>query len=155
MLISLDDAADPRLGDYTAMTDVRLRQVLEPERGLYMAESTNVIMRAVQAGHRPRSFLMAPRWLESMAPWIERSTGSADGGDVPVFLAPEDLLRTITGFHLHRGALAAMERPRLESVVEVLARHYRVRLAYNASCLVLKTNPSLARCGPEAAPTSS
>lgn len=122
MLISLDDAADPRLGDYTAMTDVRLRQVLEPERGLYMAESTNVIMRAVQAGHRPRSFLMAPRWLESMTPWIERSTGTADGGDVPVFLAPEDLLRTITGFHLHRGALAAMERPRLESVVEVLAR---------------------------------
>ena len=41
------------------------------------------------------------------------------------------------------------------TVVEDLARHYRVRLAYNASCLVLKTNPSLARCGPEAAPTSS
>lgn len=122
MLIPLDDADDPRLADYTSMTDVRLRSVLEPERGLYMAESHNVVMRAVEAGHRPRSFLMAPRWLTQMTPLIEQSTGAPDGGDVPVFLAPEDLLRAITGYRLHRGALAAMQRPELGTVADVLAQ---------------------------------
>lgn len=121
MLIHLTDASDPRLADYTSMTDVRLRSALEPERGLYMAESHNVIMRAVEAGHRPRSFLMAPRWIPQMSGLIEASTGSPDGGDVPVFVAPEEMLREITGFHLHRGALAAMHRPVLPTVEEVLA----------------------------------
>ncbi len=121
MLIALTDPDDPRLADYTSMTDVKLRSALEPERGLYMAESHNVIMRAVEAGHRPRSFLMAPRWLEQMRPLIEASTGDPEGGEVPVFTAPEDLLRTITGFHLHRGALAAMQRPELASVPDLLA----------------------------------
>lgn len=121
VLIHLTDPADPRLADYTSMTDVRLRSAMEPERGLYMAESHNVIMRAVEAGHRPRSFLMAPRWLDQMSHLIEDSTGSPEGGEVPVFVAPEEMLREITGFRLHRGALAAMHRPPLEPVADVLA----------------------------------
>lgn len=135
MLISLDDAADPRLADYVSMTDVHLRSAMEPARGLYMAESTNVIMRAVEAGHRPRSFLMAPRWLADMTPWILRSTGSPDGGEVPVFLAPEDLLREITGFRLHRGALAAMERPELPGVADLLAHARQGRAARRVAVL--------------------
>jgi tRNA G18 (ribose-2'-O)-methylase SpoU len=132
VLVPLDDScvpspsdpqapADPRLADYVSMTDVRLRSAMEPERGLYMAESRNVIMRAVEAGHRPRSFLMSPRWLEQMAPLIRRSTGADDGGDVPVFLAPEETLRRLTGFTLHRGALAAMRRPALPAVADLLS----------------------------------
>ena len=124
MIIELDDAADERLADYTRLTDVALRRRLETERGLYMAESTKVIARAVEAGHAPRSFLMARRWYESMRPVIAAATGCGgrdDGGDVPVFLAEEDLLRAITGFHLHRGALAAMHRPELAAVAELLA----------------------------------
>ncbi len=124
MIIPLDTAdlsADPRLADYTALKDVKLRAKLEPERGLYMAESTNVILRALQIGHRPRSFLMAPRWYEQLAPLIEESTGAADGGEVPIFMAEESLLETLTGFHLHRGALAAMQRPILPPVAELLA----------------------------------
>ncbi|SDM74482.1 TrmH family RNA methyltransferase [Actinomyces ruminicola] len=123
-LETLDDAADPRLADYTALTDVALRRRLETERGLYMAESTKVITRAVAAGHAPRSFLMAPRHLEQMRPVIAAATGCGgreDGGQVPVFVAPEELLESITGFHLHRGALAAMHRPALASVTELLA----------------------------------
>ena len=100
-----------QLPDYTSLTDVALRRKLETERGLYMAESTNVIMRAIQAGHAPRSFLTSPRWLADLQPWIERATGSIDGGDVPIYVAEEDVLESITGFHLHRGALAAMNRP--------------------------------------------
>ena len=124
MIIELDDAADERLADYTRLTDVALRRRLETERGLYMAESTKVIARAVEAGHAPRSFLMARRWYAPMRPVIAAATGCGgrdDGGDVPVFLAEEDLLRAITGFHLHRGALAAMHRPEPAAVAELLA----------------------------------
>lgn len=127
-LIRLTDPSDDRLADYTRLTDVALRRKLEPERGLYMAESSNVITRAVEAGHRPRSFLMAARWLESMAPVIAAACDGADDGgpDVPVFVAAEPVLEEITGFHLHRGALAAMHRPPLRPVEEVVAGARRV-----------------------------
>ena len=124
MIIELDDVDDPRLADYTSLTDVALRRRLETERGLYMAESSKVIVRAVEAGHAPRSFLMAPRWYDELRPVIAAATGCQgrdDGGGVPVFIAPEPLLESITGFHLHRGALAAMNRPALPSVGELLA----------------------------------
>ncbi|WP_447925483.1 TrmH family RNA methyltransferase [Georgenia muralis] len=136
-LIRITDPADPRLGDYTGLTDVALRSKHEPAKGLYIAESSNVIRRAVEAGHRPRSFLMAEKWLGSMAPVVAAATGTEDayapgGGDdaegtddasdvAPVFVAEEPVLRAITGFHLHRGALAAMHRPPLAPVAEVLA----------------------------------
>ena len=121
-LSSADLCADPRLADYTSLKDVALRSKLEPERGLYMAESTNVIMRALQIGHSPRSFLMSERWLPQLAPLIREAIGDEDGGEVPIFTADEDVLRQITGFHLHRGALAAMQRPLLPTVSELLAR---------------------------------
>lgn len=112
--------ADERLADYTSLTDVALRRRLETERGLYMAESTNVIMRAVQAGHRPRSFLTARKWLDSLTPWIELACGTADGGETPVYIAEEEVLEEITGFHLHRGAMAAMNRPELADPFDLI-----------------------------------
>ncbi|MBW3068186.1 RNA methyltransferase [Actinomyces sp. 594] len=126
MIVPLEqlDDTDERLADYLRLTDVALRRRLETERGLYMAESTKVIARAVAAGHAPRSFLMAPRHLEQMRPVIAAATGCGgrdDGGEVPVFVAPEGLLESLTGFHLHRGALAAMNRPVLADVSELLA----------------------------------
>ena len=124
MIIRLADGADERLNDYTSLTDVALRRRLETDRGLYMAESTKVITRAVAAGHVPRSFLMAERHYPEMRPVIAAATGCGgadDGGEVPVFLAPEEVLESITGFHLHRGALAAMNRPALADVGALLA----------------------------------
>ena len=111
------------LADYTSLTDVALRRRIETERGLYMAESTKVVARAVEAGHAPRSFLMTERHLEEMRPVIAAAGtgGRGDGGPVPVLIAPEGLLESITGFHLHRGALAAMNRPVLADVDELLA----------------------------------
>ena len=123
MIIELAHAdlrEDPRLTDYTRLKDVKLRSRIEPERGLYMAESATVIERAIAAGHRPRSFLVSARWLPTLRPLIAAATGSVEGGEVPVFVAPEEVLERMTGFHLHRGALAAMQRPQLPSVVQLL-----------------------------------
>lgn len=123
MIIELAHAdlrADPRLTDYTRLKDVKLRSRIEPERGLYMAESATVIERAIAAGHRPRSFLVSARWLPTLRPLIAAATGSVEGGEVPVFVAPEEVLERMTGFHLHRGALAAMQRPELPSVMQLL-----------------------------------
>src|SRR5699024_7460001 len=89
-LIRITDPTDDRLLDYTGLTALALRRRLETERGLYMAESTNVITRAIRAGHRPRSLLMAEKWLGTMAPVITGACGADDGGaDVPVFVAEE------------------------------------------------------------------
>jgi tRNA G18 (ribose-2'-O)-methylase SpoU len=116
------DADDERVHEYTHLTDVALRRVREPAEGLYIAESSTVIRRALEAGHKPRSFLMAPRWLPESPDLI----AAAAGAGVPVFVAPEDVLRHLTGFHLHRGALAAMHRPVLPAVADLVAGASRV-----------------------------
>ncbi|NDL55641.1 TrmH family RNA methyltransferase [Phytoactinopolyspora mesophila] len=111
----IDDAADPRLADYVSLRDVQLRTSLEAEHGLFLAEGEKVIRRAVEAGYAVRSFLMAPRWAQALGDVIERA------GDVPCFLAPEPLVEDVTGFHVHRGALASLHRrplPSIEAVVE-------------------------------------
>ncbi|OKL54705.1 rRNA methyltransferase [Bowdeniella nasicola] len=126
MLLRISEAGD--LADYTRLTDVALRKKLETERGLFMAESSQVIKRAVAAGYRPRSFLMADRWLESMTETIEAATGAPDGGDIPVILGSDDALRALTGFHVHRGALAAMHRQGLPSLADTLAGARRVAI---------------------------
>ncbi len=111
-----------RLLDYVGLTDVALRRRTEPERGLYIAESEKVIRRALAAGHRPRSFLMAERWLTDLADVVERA--EADG--IPVFVGEHEVVERLTGFHLHRGALAAMHRPVDRPLSEVLTGARRV-----------------------------
>ena len=65
--VEIDDPADPRLADYRDLRDVQLRQSLEAEHGLFLAEGEKVVRRAVEAGFPIRSFLMAPRWLDGLA----------------------------------------------------------------------------------------
>ncbi|MFJ6042848.1 TrmH family RNA methyltransferase [Brachybacterium paraconglomeratum] len=110
----ITELGDPALDDYLRMTDVKLRSRVEVERGLFMAESFEVISRAMDAGMAPRSFLMSEKWLQKFAPLYERFP------EVPVFVGEEALLEQLTGFHLHRGALAAMQRPELPGVAELL-----------------------------------
>ena len=119
--VRITDPGDARLGDYTGLTAVALRSRHEPAKGLYIAESSEVIRIAAAAGHRARSLLMAERWLEPMRETLV-VLGAADGGSVPIYVAEPEVLREITGFHLHRGALAAMHRPVLDSVTDVLSR---------------------------------
>jgi tRNA G18 (ribose-2'-O)-methylase SpoU len=108
-------ADDGRLADYRDLTDVALRRVLEPEGGLYMAESAKVIARALAAGHRPRSFLVQEKWLADVEGLADRHP------DVPVYVVEPEIAETVTGYAVHRGALAAMHRPPLASVVDVVA----------------------------------
>jgi tRNA G18 (ribose-2'-O)-methylase SpoU len=85
-----------------------------------MAESAEVIRRAVDAGLAARSVLVARRWLEALDPELRR-LGAGPHGPVPVYVGDSGVLESITGFHVHRGAIAAMVRPSLPGVTEVLA----------------------------------
>lgn len=111
--VEIDDPADPRLADYRHLRDVELRQSLEAEHGLFLAEGEKVVRRAAEAGFAVRSFLMAPRWLEGLADVI-------DAAEAPCYVLSEAMSEDVTGFHVHRGALASLARTPLPSVTEVL-----------------------------------
>lgn len=112
-LLPVTDSDDPRLDDYRGLTDTALRALSEPSGGLYIAESTKVIARAVAAGHRPRSVLVQERRVED----IRRIVGDLD---VPVYVVPDEIAETVTGFAVHRGTIASMHRPELPSVHDVI-----------------------------------
>lgn len=97
------DPQDPRLADYVRLRDVSLRKSLEAAEGLFIAEGEKVIRRAAAAGYTPRSFLLAPRWIAGLSDIL-------DACQAPVYVASEDLAEQVTGFHVHRGALASFER---------------------------------------------
>ena len=125
----ISDPADPRLADYRDLRDVQMRKHLETEHGLFLAEGEKVVRRSVEAGFTPRSFLMAPRWLDGLADILDRT-------DAPCYVLSESLAEEVTGFHVHRGALASLERHPLPSVADVLegARTVLVRAGLPACC---------------------
>ncbi|WP_417504096.1 TrmH family RNA methyltransferase [Microbacterium sp.] len=107
------DADDPRLDDYRGLTDTALRTIREPAGGLYIAESTKVIARAVAAGHRPRSVLVQERRVGDIR-------GIVGDLDVTVYVVPDDVAESVTGFAVHRGTIASMHRPELPTVRDVI-----------------------------------
>ncbi len=109
----ITDPADDRLADYRDLTDVALRRVLEPEGGLYIAESAKVIARAIAAGHRPRSVLVQEKWLADIEELVTDT--------VPVYVVSPGIAEALTGYAVHRGALAAMHRPVLPALAEVVS----------------------------------
>ena len=113
-VIEVDDPRDPRLSDYRDLRDVQLRQSLEAAEGLFIAEGEKVVRRSVEAGYEARSFLMARRWLEGLSDVLAAS-------EAPCYVVSEDLAERVTGFHVHRGALAAMRRRPLTPLGDVLA----------------------------------
>ncbi|MGA4508620.1 TrmH family RNA methyltransferase [Propionibacteriaceae bacterium G1746] len=102
-LIEITDPADPRLSDYVRLRETTLRHSLESRHGMFIAEGTKVIERALQAGFEPRSLLLAPRWWPGLQALVEPL-------DVPVFLMDERTAEQVTGFHVHRGALGSFHR---------------------------------------------
>jgi tRNA G18 (ribose-2'-O)-methylase SpoU len=113
--LTVTDSGDPRLADYVRLREVSLRRHLEAEQGLFIAEGAKVIRRAIEAGYRPRSFLLAERWLDGLYDVFTRWPA------VPVYVVTEDVAEQVTGFHVHRGALASLQREQRHSVEEILA----------------------------------
>ena len=124
-LVEITSLDDPRLDAYLRLTEAQLRNRLEPERGLFIAESPKVISRALDAGMQAVSFLMERKHLETAAPLIEAAEATA-GAPLCVFTGQSEILCELTGFELTRGVLCAMRRPTLPDAGELLARSSRV-----------------------------
>ncbi|MET9291946.1 RNA methyltransferase [Streptomyces sp. NPDC003077] len=118
-IITIDDPDDPRLGDYTSLTDVELRRRREPAEGLFIAEGEKVIRRAHQAGYRMRSMLLSAKWLDVMRDVV-------DEAPAPVYVVEPALAEKVTGYHVHRGALASMHREPLPDAADLLRTARRV-----------------------------
>jgi tRNA G18 (ribose-2'-O)-methylase SpoU len=118
-LIPLEDPGDDRLADYVGLRDVQLRKSLEVEHGLFIAEGEKVLRRAVGAGYPVRSVLLTERWLPPLTDLLDRI-------DAPVFVVPEAVAEGVTGFPVHRGALAAMARRPLPAVAELIGTARRI-----------------------------
>ncbi|MER5277129.1 RNA methyltransferase [Streptomyces sp. NPDC002809] len=112
-LITVDDPDDPRLSDYIGLTDVELRRRREPAEGLFIAEGEKVIRRARHAGYEMRSMLLSAKWVDLMRDVI-------DEVPAPVYAVSPELAERVTGYHVHRGALASMQRKPLPTADELL-----------------------------------
>lgn len=125
-IIEVTDLTDPRLAPFVHLTEAQLRNRLEPELGIFIAESPKVIDRALDAGYEPLSLLMERKHLAGQgAPIIARC------GEIPVYTADDGLLAQLTGYPLTRGVLCAMRRPQLPTVEELCQNARRVAVLEN------------------------
>ncbi len=125
-LIEITDFSAPELDVYARLTEAQLLNRFEPKKGMFIAESPKVIMRALDAGCTPVSILVERNHRNAEARQaIERC------GDIPVFTASLDILTKLTGFQLTRGMLCAMRRPALRPLEEVAAGAKRVAVLEN------------------------
>ncbi|WP_418968549.1 TrmH family RNA methyltransferase [Alloscardovia omnicolens] len=129
-IIHVQNLEDDRLRAYINLTEVQLRNRLEPDEGIFIAESPKVIDRALAADREPLSFLVEEAWLEGMRSTFEL-VDAQWGEDIPVFVASEELLKKLTGYRLHRGAMCAMRRWTLPSVADVCADARRIAVMEN------------------------
>ena len=128
MTVSLiTDINDPVLAPYATLTEAQLRNRLEPEKGIFIAESPKVIKVALEAGYRPQSFLCEEKHIQGDASEILAMAGS----DVPVYTGPRELLASLTGYTLTRGVLCAMHRPAPRPLAEVLNGARRVVVVHS------------------------
>ena len=120
---SLDD---PRLDVFMRLTEVQLRNKLEPEKGIFIAESDKVITRALSAGYEPLSLLIPDHKLEIMR-WLIADVESKNPS-IPVFVAPAKEIEKLVGYELTRGILCAFKRKPLPSVDDLLNGASRVAI---------------------------
>ncbi len=125
-IIEIQDLSAPELEVYTKLTNAQLRSKLEPEKGVFIAESLKVIGTALDAGYRPVSLLMEHKHLQGQGRAI-----LARCPEVPVYTAPSAVLEQLTGYNMSRGFLCAMHRPQLPTVEEVCAGAKRVAVLEN------------------------
>jgi tRNA G18 (ribose-2'-O)-methylase SpoU len=124
------DADDPRLADYARLTDMDLRTHLEAQHGLFIAEGTKVITRAVAAGYPVRSVLLAEGRLGDLPALLaEGRLGdlpALPSGAAPVYVVPDAVAERLTGYRVHRGALASLHRKPLPAVADLAATARRL-----------------------------
>lgn len=120
-IIEIDDLAVPELAVFARLTEVELRNRLDPEKGIFIAESPKVINLALEAGCTPLALLMERKRIEGQARNIIESCG-----DIPVYTGDRELLATLTGYKLTRGILCAMARPALPKVEELIIQARRI-----------------------------
>ena len=125
-IVEITDFSAPELDVYARLTEAQLLNRFEPAKGMFIAESPKVIHRALDSGCEPVSLLMERKDIEGSAKEI-----IARCGDIPVFTADEDLLCNLTGYHLTRGVLCAMRRPKLPTVEEICRDARRVVVLEN------------------------
>lgn len=113
---------DVEVAPFMALTEAQLRNRLEPEKGVFIAESPKVIKVALEAGYMPQSFLCEEKHIEGDAKVILGMVPE----DVPVYTGPRELLANLTGYRLTRGVLCAMKRPVPKPLSEVLKDAHRV-----------------------------
>ena len=118
--IEIDSAADPRLADYARLTDAALRTHLEAEHGLFIAEGAKIITRAAAAGYPVRSLLLGKSRLAGL-PALAEAAGAA-----PVYVVPDEVAESLTGYRVHRGALASLGRKPLPEVSAVIGDARRI-----------------------------
>jgi tRNA G18 (ribose-2'-O)-methylase SpoU len=115
-IATIDEPTDQRLADYRDLTDTVLRRRVEPEGGLFIAEGELVVRRALDAGHTLRSLLLAENRLGPVQDLVDRVAAN----ETPVYVAAMPVLQALTGFHVHRGVLAAVHRRQELTVPELL-----------------------------------
>ncbi len=125
-IIELEALDRPETAVFTQLTEAQLRNRLEPEKGIFIAESPKVIRRALDSGCTPLSFLMERRHIQGQAKdLLDRC------GEIPVYTADRELLEQLTGYALTRGVLCAMRRPQLPSVEQICAQAHRIAVLEN------------------------
>lgn len=126
-IIEIHDFSDPALDVYTRLTENQLLNRADPDNALFVAESPLVIGRALDAGCEPVSFLMERQHTQGKG----REILARCCQDIPVYTADASVLTQLTGFHLTRGMLCAMRRPKLQSVEDVCRDARRVVVLEN------------------------
>jgi len=125
-IIEITDFNAPELDVYARLNEIQLFNRHEPEKGLFIAESPNVVERALNAGYEPVSLLLEKKHIEGQAKKvIERC------GDIPVFTAEFEVLTKLTGFELTRGVLCAMRRKPLPHIKDVCTKARRIAILEN------------------------
>ena len=125
-VLEITDFAAPELDVYARLTENQLVNRADPENGLFIAESPNVILRALDGGYEPVSLLMERRHIEGQArEVVERC------GEIPLYTAPLPVLTELTGFPLTRGVLCAMRRRPLPKPEEICRGARRVAVLEN------------------------
>lgn len=125
-IIKIDDFSDPRLDLFVRLTGAQLRSKLEPEKGVFIAESPTVIEVALDSGCEPVALLTDERLINGSVEKIIKRCG-----DVPIYSATKDVLEQLTGFALTRGALCAMRRPEPPRLSDILKNARTVAVLEN------------------------